>query len=671
MFDWNDEELTDIIWSDTGQSDDHTVPYPDRSEEEAPAYKDNIKKEWDVEASSFKPTDQKKPTTKTDLSDFKLDGSSKHDTGGATITAGYRGESSADLSLTNATKSNQDSLGAKASNNLTEVSKQECFRDERNRLDDDSRVFHHQSGGLEQGDFIDYGWANIGSFDDLDKIFSNSNPIFGDTSLPNTHDLWSSSKDVTSSSDKSVPLSIDSLSLALGSPRSPSERLEVKAEYRLDQEKSSTGDEENASDITSNVHLSTDARDHGGVKNMLLQNEKLFSCVQGNKQERILKGRFKLEQEGELAQLQELCGSVSPQVNTFGMPYVTNQPYLASELSQQSQLQGPECLQHKHFPGPLFASSTYGDMGNHYSPMPVWSQVHSGQASDQRVLSSYKASPGNSNHFSKSLDASSKPLMMTPQEKIEKLRRRQQLRAMLAIQKQQQQFSYQMLSPEQSAMQGGSVEENLSCIPSLDPTSPLEQGDSNTVCLAVEESSVEDTALYLLRDVISKLDLQIRLCIRDSLFRLAQSATQRQCGNDSCSSKKGGREVSINEINTNNRIARPPNVETETNPVDRIVAHLLFHNPSELTSKLAEIPKSSMSAMLKCERKAIGSQSFSSSFLHQNSVTDPITAHQGVKTSTSHNEVDKLNSSPCLETSENASNNEGADVSVIGVEAAS
>nr|XP_009786321.1 PREDICTED: uncharacterized protein LOC104234453 isoform X3 [Nicotiana sylvestris] len=519
---------------------------------------------------------------------------------------------------------------------------------------------------------LDHPWLYSSDSISSQLIFcSNSNPIFGDTSLPNTHDLWSSSKDVTSSSDKSVPLSIDSLSLALGSPRSPSERLEVKAEYRLDQEKSSTGDEENASDITSNVHLSTDARDHGGVKNMLLQNEKLFSCVQGNKQERILKGRFKLEQEGELAQLQELCGSVSPQVNTFGMPYVTNQPYLASELSQQSQLQGPECLQHKHFPGPLFASSTYGDMGNHYSPMPVWSQVHSGQASDQRVLSSYKASPGNSNHFSKSLDASSKPLMMTPQEKIEKLRRRQQLRAMLAIQKQQQQFSYQMLSPEQSAMQGGSVEENLSCIPSLDPTSPLEQGDSNTVCLAVEESSVEDTALYLLRDVISKLDLQIRLCIRDSLFRLAQSATQRQCGNDSCSSKKGGREVSINEINTNNRIARPPNVETETNPVDRIVAHLLFHNPSELTSKLAEIPKSSMSAMLKCERKAIGSQSFSSSFLHQNSVTDPITAHQGVKTSTSHNEVDKLNSSPCLETSENASNNEGADVSVIGVEAAS
>ncbi|MCE5166958.1 hypothetical protein HAX54_031182, partial [Datura stramonium] len=231
------------------------------------------------------------------------------------------------------------------------------------------------------------------------------------------------------------------------------------------------------------------------------------------------------------------------------MPSIMNQPCPASELSQQIQLQGPECLPHKHFSDPLFASSMYGDMGNYCSPMPVWSQFHSGQASHQHVLSSYKASPGNSNHFNKSQDASSKSLMMTPQEKIEKLRRRQQLRAMLAIQKQQQQFSYQ------PAKEGASVEENLSCIPSLDPSSPLEQGDSTTVYLAVENSSAEDTALYLLQDVISRLDLKIRLCIRDSLFRLAQSATQRQCGNDSCSTKKSGREVSGEEINTDNRPA--------------------------------------------------------------------------------------------------------------------
>ncbi|KAJ8573645.1 hypothetical protein K7X08_010156 [Anisodus acutangulus] len=649
MFDWNDEELTDIIWGETGESDDHTVPYPDGSE------RNKIKKECNVEASNIKPTDQKKPTTKTDLSNIKLDGSSKHDIGGATVTAGCRVELGADMSLTNATKSNEDSLGAEASNNLTEVPKHECPRDERNRLGEDSRVFHHQNEELEQGDFIDYGWANIGSFYDLDKIFSND-PIFGDTSLPNTLDLWSSCKDVTSSPDKSIPLSTDSSSLALGSSRSLPERLEIKAEYRLNQEKCSTVDEENVNDITSNVNLCTDTRDHDGVKRMRIPKEK------GNNQERILKGQLKLEQEGEFAQLQELCGSLSPHLNKFGMPSVTNQPCTASEFSQQSQLQGPECLQHKHFPGPLFASSIYGDAGNYCSPMPVCSQFHSGQARHQHVLSSYKASPGNSNHFNKSQDASSKSLMMTPQEKIEKLRRRQQLIAILAIQKQQQQFSYQL------AKEGGYAEENLSCIPSLDPSSPLEQGDSNTVCLSVENSSVEDTALYLLQDVISKLDLRIRLCIRDSLFRLAQSTTQRQCGNDSCSTKKGGKEVSKEEINTNNR---PLHVETETNPIDRTVAHLLFHNPSELPSKLSEFPKSSMFSVLNCERKAVGSPSLPSRFLLQNSETNPTTAHQGPKASTSHNEVDIMKSSPCIETSENASNNEGADGSVTGVEAAS
>ncbi|XP_059311723.1 protein LNK2 isoform X3 [Lycium ferocissimum] len=629
MFDWNDQELTDIIWGETGESDDHIVPYADGSEGKAPAYGDNIKKEWDVEASNIKPTDQKKLTTKADLSNIEQDGSSKRDTGGATITAGYRMDLGADLSLTNATKSNQDSLCAEASNNLTEVPQHECLRDERNRLGDDSRVFHHQNEELEQGDFIDYGWANIGSFDDLDKIFSNNDPIFGETSLPNTLDLWSSCKDVTSSPDKSVPLSIGSPSLALGSLRSPSERLEINAEYRLDQEKS-TVDEENANDITSDVHLCTDARDHDGGKSMRLPKEK------------------------------ELCGSLSPHLNKFGMPSVTNQPCPASELSQQSLLQGPECLQHKHCPGPLFASSIYGDSGNYCSPMPVWSPFHSGQASHQHVLSSYKSSPGNSSHFNKSQDASSKPLMMTPQEKIEKLRRRQQLRAMLAIQKQQRQFSYQ-------PKKGGSVEENMSCIPSVDPSSPLEQGDSNPVCLAVEDPSVEDVALYLLQDVISKLDLKIRLCIRDSLFRLAQSATQRQCGNDSCSSRNGGGEVSKEEMNTN---SRPPHVETETNPIDRTVAHLLFHNPSELPSKLAEFPKSSMFSVLNRERKEVGLPSFPSRFLQQNSETIPTTAHQGPKASASHNEVDIMKSSPCIKTSENASNNEGADGNVTGVESA-
>ncbi|KAF3647995.1 hypothetical protein FXO37_19662 [Capsicum annuum] len=62
---------------------------------------------------------------------------------------------------------------------------------------------------------------------------------------------------------------------------SPSKRLKFKTEYMLDQDKSSTGDEENVNDITSNVHMCTDARDHGRGKSMLLPKEKeIYEALQ-------------------------------------------------------------------------------------------------------------------------------------------------------------------------------------------------------------------------------------------------------------------------------------------------------------------------------------------------------------------------------------------------------
>lgn len=38
-------------------------------------------------------------------------------------------------------------------------------------LSKDPENFQNPSEGKEQGDLVDYSWANIGSFDDLDRIF--------------------------------------------------------------------------------------------------------------------------------------------------------------------------------------------------------------------------------------------------------------------------------------------------------------------------------------------------------------------------------------------------------------------------------------------------------------------------------------------------------------------
>jgi hypothetical protein len=218
----------------------------------------------------------------------------------------------------------------------------------------------------------------------------------------------------------------------------------------------------------------------------------------------------------------------------------------------------------------------------------------------------------------KSYAGSINPQTMTPQEKIEKLRRRQQMQAMLAIQKQQQVLGHQVPStskyvtqkyhPEnQSHLSDGtdSKIEDSSTFP------PIEQNDSNTISLAIDDDFVEETILYKLQDVISKLDVTTRLCIRDSLFRLAQSATQRHYANDTSSTNKNNNEeYEVFAREESSRQNRVPDIETETNSIDRTVARLLFHRPVELTGNYSDKLESPVSKKVQCESKAANQVDF-------------------------------------------------------------
>ncbi|KAM1702637.1 hypothetical protein ACFX1X_028224 [Malus domestica] len=51
MFDWNDEELANIIWGAADKSDDHIVPYNEASDDYC------NKKEWKQESHTIKPTE--------------------------------------------------------------------------------------------------------------------------------------------------------------------------------------------------------------------------------------------------------------------------------------------------------------------------------------------------------------------------------------------------------------------------------------------------------------------------------------------------------------------------------------------------------------------------------------------------------------------------------------
>lgn len=683
MFDWNDQELENVIWGEAGEGDDHIVPYPGGSEQKPVFFGVNIKKERNQDSANVKPAEKQKPVANSDLHSCRLKRNSQDDTRGLS-TSGSRMDSWTDLSLSNAAKTDQDSM-------VTEVSKYDSSGDELAQLDNGSDILHNQAEDREESDFVDYSWANIGSFDDLDKIFSNDDPMFGhSTPLGNDEEPWSSSKDATSSPEKSTNLSMDSPCSRLGAVRSATEIFEHNVECMLDQDKPFTASYENVNAFSShasqNVHDGMEDVRYTGSKSKLLVKDQRGVGMIGtimtpafnsqldtgtfvapndfeekvNRQRKSSKCSQKSEEKSDARHMQDLYGTWSPpgnQVPKFDGQYGTQMglPSPSLLLGQQKQLQGPKSLQYKHISNSILSPPVYGTMGNYYSSIAGLPQFRSGEGTHQQVPSGYEVPHCNTNILNKSAEVPLKPLTMTPQEKIEKLRRRQQMRAMLAIKKQQQQLAQKSSHDNQmQLLEAGNIEvdESMSSLPSLDPHSPIEQDDSNTVGIAFDNCSMEETILSRLQDIISKLDIQIRLCIQDSLLRLAQSAMQRQYASDTSSTSKGSRDVEVlakEEINSYNRFSRVPDMETVTNPIDRTVAHLLFHRPLESTGKLLETPE------LLCEKKPTDLMSFPMRYWPESSTSDQTLSHNGSEFPCSYAQGDQSKTS-------NASNTEAMEV---------
>ncbi|XP_047981531.1 protein LNK1-like isoform X1 [Salvia hispanica] len=112
---------------------------------------------------------------------------------------------------------------------------------------------------------------------------------------------------------------------------------------------------------------------------------------------------------------------------------------------------------------------------------------------------------------------------------------------------------------------------------------PAELGFSNaqesSTSSDMDDVSLEAASFRQLQLVMEKLDLRTKICIRDSLYRLARSAEQRHSHANSNSSFDDGRDASGTLVTEGEKSFM--DIETNTNPVDRSVAHLLFHRPSE------------------------------------------------------------------------------------------
>lgn len=231
------------------------------------------------------------------------------------------------------------------------------------------------------------------------------------------------------------------------------------------------------------------------------------------RQKSLSRSRKRAEVKSVEKAFQDFCGNWSSSMNSaskfdnnLALQLGTSSPSVTTKHRQPQQV---ESFRYQPTSSSLMHQPFYA-----YPAVPLLSQIQQGDLQQQPLLGQ-DISPGGANRSNKPADGFVKSLTMTPQEKIEKLRRRQQMQAMLAIKKQQQQFNNQVSTTTSQSISPKCPQEiqtdidsgEMYILPGLDPKSPLEQDDSNTVSTAVDRCSKEDAILCRLQEIISKVYL--------------------------------------------------------------------------------------------------------------------------------------------------------------------
>ncbi|XP_047055668.1 protein LNK2-like isoform X2 [Lolium rigidum] len=389
--------------------------------------------------------------------------------------------------------------------------------------------------------FLDCNWGNIGDFDDFDRLFSNSEALFRDEVVVNGSNFLSTSSAVVNGTAQSIP------SLRASFSKQPS------------------------SDSGSSSLLINDTLN--GVAKQ--ENE-------GDVQKRPTKSRRKPEERSKSKTSNTTSGfsqeHTIDSLHSLSKPPAQHVQTLQYTLLHDSKYM--ERFQHANqfkFPG-------YGYPAWPFPSIPLVSNIQAEGHQANPVAASCRTSVDSPKQSS----STEKPLMMTPQEKIEKLRRRQQRQALIAIQQQKQQFGQEGSGSSTLVAQAYSPRKKNPDYSSgiIDENAPQQTSAGHEEIQREsgipDDPFLEEKIYYELKDALGKLDTSTRLSIRDSLLRLANSSSQRQIAGYrtiSDNSKRG--EDDITENGASNKRKRSPlkEAETDTNPIDRIVAHLLFHRP--------------------------------------------------------------------------------------------
>ncbi|XP_062077162.1 protein LNK1 isoform X2 [Humulus lupulus] len=468
----------------------------------------------------------------------------------------------------------------------------------------DLSFFDNDNEDRENSGLLFYGWPDIGNFEDVDRMFRNCDSTFGIESLSNDEELcWFPPSNDTEGSENTLKSGLKFSGSNAGSSVGVSDHHEDFKQDNVGH--SNHSDKKNGSAGHSACLQNTDADDpaaldhvsflnglntKSGSKDIFMPKEQITLCKKQPKQQ--------TQSEGENTD-QYLESGISFQsydnLNEFTdmkhpLEELSSQIYSAHSIQQHKQSAGSDSMSYVHSKLP-YVHLEY----THHSDISVC-PTPSGTKSENNGCPSptVKESSYTSNQL-QSMDGSRDATMVTPAIKMSG--KREKLYSCKGVQSSFTTNFEDVASTSPTALKGAALNqkqmqqsenqiEGQSDVEgsSIDNPAELDSTVQESSCLSsvLNDISVEARSFRQLQQVMEKLDVRTKLCIRDSLYRLARSAEQRH----NCANQRSG---SIDSRDTNgalmidetNKCTGFMDIETDTNPIDRSIAHLLFHRPSD------------------------------------------------------------------------------------------
>ncbi|CAK9181668.1 unnamed protein product [Ilex paraguariensis] len=589
-------ELEDIIWDEFGLSDDHIVPHP--SDEQTYEH-------------TFQGDSPKKPRR-------EVGGVANSSGGPNAVKCVSQGKEKRDFSTLNErrntmlennswSKTPDGLLPASCDNDLikevtslasdnTRITSQ-CFKSSNvdSFGDNDLSFFDDNHGDKESSNLLYYGWPDIGNFEDVDRMFRSCDTTFGLRGVGNEDELgWFSSSDgIDGSKDVSKFTCPESSAF-----KNVSENHDPST---LDNLGCSINDSSMKSASVSNKYSSQLSEDDESATLSHL------SFANGSVMVAKTKDQLMPKEQGV-----EFNGRSQFKISDTNHPKNDNSGTINKRQSKRTSPSDRKRLDLHLENGPSFHYMGHNSLGYFQSEIPYMhsdysypsgtstsSPAPSGIKSENKEFT-YRSSKESSNasnqvqSMESSQDPSFEGTAITLIEKKQKLHHRQGLHPSFTGNPKHVDMVVQAsncgpVSVRKQVHHSGNKFENHSDVEGVSIQISVEGSsnalESSSMSTGLEEVSLEATSFRQLQLVTEQLDLRTKLCIRDSLYRLARSAEQRHKHenlNGSCGDDRDTSGALM--ADGTNKCAGFMDMETDTNPIDRSVAHLLFHRPSSDSS---------------------------------------------------------------------------------------